>query len=361
MLNVNCSPLRKMGRALALLLPLCAALPHRHDVHSILDEIRALKSDIDADESPTLERRVYSNDEAAEEAEQHDDALASAPELEAGTAAAPNENAQWVTSMQIAVDKNLKGDIVAGFNLKPLTGAGAGAGATGTGGHFVSPATALGASWERTQQNHPAGAGAGVTRPTELVRFPVTLNTPLKAAGAEYWDLSAHEGKAGMRYHMKGGDTHFYKLRAAKELPGQRLAVVFSSRESSAANPSLERDEDGNVVASPAEELGIQWGHDADGYVGTDGTDAPAADEPHEEHADEHGASLLPPGLERLGGGRNALAFSVSQLEQKMGGKKIPGGYSRFTMVATPGARRRPRCPPSPSPAAARHPRHPRL
>ena len=103
---------RKMGRALALLLPLCAALPHRHDVHSILDEIRALKSDIDADESPTLERRVYSNDDAAEEAEQHDDALASAPELEAGTAAAPNENAQWVTSMQIAVD-NLKGDIVA--------------------------------------------------------------------------------------------------------------------------------------------------------------------------------------------------------------------------------------------------------
>ena len=168
----------------------------------------------------------------------------------------------------------------------------------------------------------------------------MTLNTPLKAAGAEYWDLSAHEGKAGMRYHMKGGDTHFYKLRAAKELPGQRLAVVFSSRESSAANPSLERDEDGNVVASPAEELGIQWGHDADGYVGTDGTDASAADEPHEEHADEHGASLLPPGLERLGGGRNALAFSVSQLEQKMGGKKIPGGYSRFTMVATPGARR---------------------
>ena len=351
-----------MGRALALLLPLCAALPHRHDVHSILDEIRALKSDIDADESPTLERRVYSNDEAAEEAEQHDDALASAPELEAGTAAAPNENAQWVTSMQIAVDKNLKGDIVAGFNLKPLTGAGAGAGATGTGGHFVSPATALGASWERTQQNHAAGAGAGVTRPTELVRFPVTLNTPLKAAGAEYWDLSAHEGKAGMRYHMKGGDTHFYKLRAAKELPGQRLAVVFSSRESSAANPSLERDEDGNVVASPAEELGIQWGHDADGYVGTDGTDASAADEPHEEHGDEHGASLLPPGLERLGGGRNALAFSVSQLEQKMGGKKIPGGYSRFTMVATPGALpRRPRCPPSTSPAAARHPRHPRL
>ena len=338
-----------MGRALALLLPLCAALPHRHDVHSILDEIRALKSDIDADESPTLERRVYSNDEAAEEAEQHDDALASAPELEAGTAAAPNENAQWVTSMQIAVDKNLKGDIVAGFNLKPLTGAGAGAGATGTGGHFVSPATALGASWERTQQTHPAGAGAGVTRPTELVRFPVTLNTPLKAAGAEYWDLSAHEGKAGMRYHMKGGDTHFYKLRAAKELPGQRLAVVFSSRESSAANPSLERDEDGNVVASPAEELGIQWGHDADSYVGTDGTDASAADEPHEEeHGDEHGASLVPPGLERLGGGRNALAFSVSQLEQKMGGKKVPGGYSRFTMVATPGARRRP---PSPSPS----------
>ena len=328
---------------------------------TLMDEIRALKSDIDADESPTLERRVYSNDEAAEEAEQHDDALASAPELEAGTAAAPNENAQWVTSMQIAVDKNLKGDIVAGFNLKPLTGAGAGAGATGTGGHFVSPATALGASWERTQQNHAAGAGAGVTRPTELVRFPVTLNTPLKAAGAEYWDLSAHEGKAGMRYHMKGGDTHFYKLRAAKELPGQRLAVVFSSRESSAANPSLERDEDGNVVASPAEELGIQWGHDADGYVGTDGTDASAADEPHEEHGDEHGASLLPPGLERLGGGRNALAFSVSQLEQKMGGKKIPGGYSRFTMVATPGARRRPRCPPSTSPAAARHPRHPRL
>jgi hypothetical protein len=326
-----------MGRALALLLPLCAALPHRHDVHSIIDEIRALKSDIDADESPTLERRVYSNDEAAEEAEQHDDALASAPELEAGTAAAPNENAQWVTSMQIAVDKNLKGDIVAGFNLKPLTGAGAGAGAAGTGGHFVSPATALGASWERTQQTHPAGTGAGVTRPTELVRFPVTLNTPLKAAGAEYWDLSAHEGKAGMRYHMKGGDTHFYKLRAAKELPGQRLAVVFSSRESSAANPSLERDEDGNVVASPAEELGIQWGHDADGYVGTDGTDASAADEPHEEHGDEHGASLLPPGLERLGGGRNALAFSVSQLEQKMGGKKVPGGYSRFTMVATPG------------------------
>ena len=350
-----------MGRALALLLPLCAALPHRHDVHSILDEIRALKSDIDADESPTLERRVYSNDEAAEEAEQHDDALASAPELEAGTAAAPNENAQWVTSMQIAVDKNLKGDIVAGFNLKPLTGAGAGAGGAATGGHFVSPATALGASWERTQQNHAAGTGAGVTRPTELVRFPVTLNTPLKAAGAEYWDLSAHEGKAGMRYHMKGGDTHFYKLRAAKELPGQRLAVVFSSRESSAANPSLERDEDGNVVASPAEELGIQWGHDADGYVGIDGTDASAADEPHEEHGDEHGASLLPPGLERLGGGRNALAFSVSQLEQKMGGKKIPGGYSRFTMVATPGARRRPRCPPSTSPAAARHPRHPRL
>ena len=122
-----------MGRALALLLPLCAALPHRHDVHSILDEIRALKSDIDADESPTLERRVYSNDEAAEEAEQHDDALASAPELEAGTAAAPNENAQWVTSMQIAVDKNLKGDIVAGFNLKPLTGAGAGAGGAASG------------------------------------------------------------------------------------------------------------------------------------------------------------------------------------------------------------------------------------
>ena len=342
-----------MGRALALLLPLCAALPHRHDVHSILDEIRALKSDIDADESPTLERRVYSNDEAAEEAEQHDDALASAPELEAGTAAAPNENAQWVTSMQIAVDKNLKGDIVAGFNLKPLTGAGAGAGAAGTGGHFVSPATALGASWERTQQNHPAGAGAGVTRPTELVRFPVTLNTPLKAAGAEYWDLSAHEGKAGMRYHMKGGDTHFYKLRAAKELPGQRLAVVFSSRESSAANPSLERDEDGNVVASPAEELGIQWGHDADGYVGTDGTDASAADEPHEEHGDEHGASLLPPGLERLGGGRNALAFSVSQLEQKMGGKKIPGGYSRFTMVATPGA---PAAPVAPRPPRRRRP-----
>ena len=67
------------------------------------------------------------------------------------------------------------------FNLEP------GAGATGTGGHFVSPATALGASWERTQQNHPAGAGAGVTRPTELVRFPVTLNTPLKAAGAEHF------------------------------------------------------------------------------------------------------------------------------------------------------------------------------
>ena len=159
-----------------------------------------------------------------------------------------------------------------------------------------------------------------------------------------------------MRYHMKGGYTHFYKLRAAKELPGQRLAVVFSSRESSAANPSLERDEDGNVVASPAEELGIQWGHDADGYVGTDGTDASAADEPHEEHADEHGASLLPPGLERFSGGRNALAFSVSQLEQKMGGKKSPAA-TPATMVATPG---RP-LPPSTSPAAARHPRHPRL